>query len=74
MEMKQLFKLSFIFAVHPFMYKLTFTVSILSFSIVFQIMYDFCVEQITQAFLSNQSGDGLDDIRVYIGPSRQFGQ
>ena len=37
-------------------------------------MSDFRVEQITQALLSNQSEGGLDDIRVYMGPSRQFGQ
>ena len=32
------------------------------------------VEQITRALLSNQSGGGLYDIRVYMGPSRQFAQ
>lgn len=37
-------------------------------------MSDPRVEQITKALLSNQSGGGLDDIRVYMGPSRQFGQ
>ena len=37
-------------------------------------MSDPRVEQITQALLSNQSGGRLDEIRVYIGPSRQFGQ
>ena len=37
-------------------------------------MSDFRVEQITNAFLSNQSGGGLDDIRVNMGPSRHFGQ
>ena len=37
-------------------------------------MSDPRVEHITQALLSNQSGGGLDDICVYIGPSRQFGQ
>ena len=36
-------------------------------------MSDPRVEQITQALLSNQSGGGLDDICVYIRPSRQFG-
>ena len=37
-------------------------------------MSDSRVEQITQALFSNQSGGSLDDIRVYMGPSRQFGQ
>ena len=37
-------------------------------------MSDYRVEQITQAILSNQSKGGLYDIRVYMGPSRQFGQ
>ena len=37
-------------------------------------MSDPRVEQITQALLSNQSGGGLDEIRVYMGPSRQFGK
>ena len=32
-----------------------------------------CVDQITQAFLSNQSEGELEDICVYMGPSRQFG-
>ena len=37
-------------------------------------MSDPRLEQITQALLSNQPGGGLDDIRVYMGPSRQLGQ
>ena len=37
-------------------------------------MSDPRVKQITHALLSNQSGGGLDDIRVYMGPSRQFKQ
>ena len=37
-------------------------------------MSDSRVEQITKALLSNQSGGGLDDIPVYMGPSCQFGQ
>ena len=37
-------------------------------------MSDPRVEQITQAFLSNQSRGGLDDICVYMAPSGQFGQ
>ena len=37
-------------------------------------MFDPRVEQITQALFSNQSGGGLDDIRVYMGSSRQVGQ
>ena len=37
-------------------------------------MSDPRVEQITKALLCNRSGGGLDDIRVYMGPSRQFGQ
>ena len=37
-------------------------------------MSDPRVEQITQALFSNQSGGGLDDICLYMGPSRQFGQ
>ena len=40
----------------------------LPFLIVYYIMSDLRVKQITQALLSNQSGGGLDDIRVYIGP------
>ena len=32
------------------------------------------VEQIKQALLSGESGSGLNDIRVYIRPSRQYGQ
>ena len=37
-------------------------------------MSDPRVEQITNALLSSQSGGGLNDICVYMGPSRQFGQ
>ena len=37
-------------------------------------MSDPRVSQITHILLSNQSGNGFDDIRVYMGPSRQFGQ
>ena len=37
-------------------------------------MSDLRVRQITQARFSNQSGDRLDDICVYMGPIRQFSQ
>ena len=37
-------------------------------------MCDPRVEQITKASTSNQSGGKLDDIRVYMGLNRQFGQ
>ena len=37
-------------------------------------MSDPRVEQIKQALIGGQSGSGLDDIRVYMGPSRQYGQ
>ena len=37
-------------------------------------MSDPCVEQIKQALLSGQSGSGLDEIRVYMGPRRQYGE
>ena len=37
-------------------------------------MSDPRVEEIKKALIANQSGSGLDDIRVYMGPSRQYGQ
>ena len=37
-------------------------------------MSDPRVEQIKQPIISSQSGSGLDDISVYMGPCRQYGQ
>ena len=37
-------------------------------------MSDPRVEQIKQALIGQQSGGGLDDIRVYMGPSKQIGR
>ena len=37
-------------------------------------MSDPRVEEIKQALIANQSARGLDDICVYMGPSRQYGQ
>ena len=37
-------------------------------------MSDPRVEQIKQALIGGQSGGGLHDIRVYMGPCRQYGQ
>ena len=37
-------------------------------------MSDPRVEHITQALFSNQSEGNLDDIRVYLKPTRQFNQ
>ena len=37
-------------------------------------MSDLRVEEIKQALIVNQSGTGLDDIRVYMRPSRQYCQ
>ena len=37
-------------------------------------MSDPRVKQIKQALIGGQSRGGLDDIRVYMGPSRQYGQ
>ena len=37
-------------------------------------MSDLRVKQIKQALIGGQSGSELDDIRVYMGPSRQYDQ
>ena len=76
--MRQLYLLSFIFAVHQSKYKLMsivwIIINLLIVCILNITMTDPRIEEIKQALIANQSGSGLDDIRVYMGHSRQYGQ